>query len=102
MSSMFSLEGKVAIVTGASRWTGKVIALEMAKAGVDLIISARTSQSLTTLHPTVTCYGVLQAVSRPFLPSRASPLSMEALWRGSPLDRGSFRMKRGSQPATTP
>ena len=46
MSSMFSLEGKVAIVTGASRWTGKVIALEMAKAGVDLVISARTPKPL--------------------------------------------------------
>ena len=46
MSSMFSLEGKVAIVTGASRWTGKVIALEMAKAGVDLVISARTTKPL--------------------------------------------------------
>ena len=46
MSSMFSLEGKVAIVTGASRWTGKVIALEMARAGVDLVISARTPKPL--------------------------------------------------------
>ena len=46
MSSMFSLEGKVAVVTGASRWTGKVIALEMAKAGVDLVISARTPKPL--------------------------------------------------------
>ena len=46
MSSMFSLEGKVAIVTGASRWTGKVIALELAKAGVDLAIAARTPNPL--------------------------------------------------------
>lgn len=46
MSSMFSIEGKVAIVTGASRWTGKVIALEMAKAGADLVISARTPEPL--------------------------------------------------------
>ena len=46
MSSMFSLEGKVAVITGASRWTGKVIALEMAKAGVDLAIAARTPKPL--------------------------------------------------------
>jgi NAD(P)-dependent dehydrogenase (short-subunit alcohol dehydrogenase family) len=45
-SSLFSLEGKTAIVTGASRWTGKVIALEMAKAGVDLVICARTPKPL--------------------------------------------------------
>jgi len=46
MSSLFSLEGKTAIVTGASRWTGKVIALEMAKAGVDLVLCARTPEPL--------------------------------------------------------
>ncbi|MBL7120107.1 MAG: SDR family oxidoreductase [Dehalococcoidia bacterium] len=46
MGSLFSLEGKTAIVTGASRWTGKVIALEMAKAGVDLVLCARTPEPL--------------------------------------------------------
>jgi len=45
-NSLFLLEGKTAIVTGASRWTGKVIALEMAKAGVDLVICARTPKPL--------------------------------------------------------
>ncbi|MBM3132716.1 MAG: 2-deoxy-D-gluconate 3-dehydrogenase, partial [Chloroflexi bacterium] len=38
MTSMFSLEGKVAIVTGASRWTGGAIATEMAKAGADVAV----------------------------------------------------------------
>ncbi|NQT48336.1 MAG: 3-oxoacyl-ACP reductase FabG [Chloroflexi bacterium] len=46
MSSLFSLEGKVALVTGASRWTGKTIALEMAKAGADLVVSARKVEPL--------------------------------------------------------
>ena len=46
MSSLFSLEGKVAIVTGASRWTGKAIALEVAKAGADVAVSARTADAL--------------------------------------------------------
>ncbi len=46
MNSPFSLEGKTAIVTGASRWTGKVIALEMAKAGADLVICARKPKPL--------------------------------------------------------
>jgi NAD(P)-dependent dehydrogenase (short-subunit alcohol dehydrogenase family) len=46
MGSMFSLEGKTAIVTGASRWTGKVVALEMAKAGADLVICARKAERL--------------------------------------------------------
>ena len=46
MSSMFSLEGKKAIVTGASRWTGKAVAMEMAKAGADLVICARKAERL--------------------------------------------------------
>lgn len=46
MSSLFSLEGKVAIVTGASRWTGGAIATEMAKAGADVVVAARTAEGL--------------------------------------------------------
>jgi NAD(P)-dependent dehydrogenase (short-subunit alcohol dehydrogenase family) len=46
VSSMFSLEGKVALVTGASRWTGRVIALEMARAGADLVVCARKAERL--------------------------------------------------------
>ncbi|MFO8011072.1 MAG: glucose 1-dehydrogenase [Dehalococcoidia bacterium] len=43
---MFSLEGKAAIVTGASRWTGKTIAIEMARAGADVAVSARTADAV--------------------------------------------------------
>ena len=43
---MFSLEGKVAIVTGASKWTGGAIATEMAKAGADIAVAARTEKGL--------------------------------------------------------
>jgi len=46
MNSPFSLEGKTAVVTGASRWTGKTIALEMAKAGADLVLCARKAERL--------------------------------------------------------
>lgn len=46
MNSLFSLEGKVAIVTGASKETGKTIALEMARAGADVVVAARTVEGI--------------------------------------------------------
>ena len=41
--SLFSLEGKVAIVTGAGRGIGKAIALGLADAGADVVVAARTA-----------------------------------------------------------
>ena len=41
MLDLFSLEGKVAVVTGASRGIGKAIAIGFAKAGADVVIVAR-------------------------------------------------------------
>lgn len=46
MHPMFSLEGKIAIVTGASKWTGRGIAIEMARAGADVVVTARTAEGV--------------------------------------------------------
>ncbi len=43
----FSLEGKVAIVTGASRGLGQAIAIGLAEAGADIVGVARSDQSKT-------------------------------------------------------
>lgn len=45
-TSLFSLEGKTMIVTGASKGIGKAIALGAARAGADLAIGSRTRADL--------------------------------------------------------
>lgn len=44
--SLFSLEGKCALVTGASRGIGQAIALGLARAGASVAVSARTAAGL--------------------------------------------------------
>jgi len=44
--SVFSLEGQVAVVTGAGRGIGKPIALALAEAGADVVVAARTAQDI--------------------------------------------------------
>jgi len=49
MSNPFSLEGKLAVVTGAGKGIGRGIALCLARAGADVVISARTRSDLDSL-----------------------------------------------------
>jgi NAD(P)-dependent dehydrogenase (short-subunit alcohol dehydrogenase family) len=46
---LFSLEGKVSVVTGASRGIGRAIALGLAEAGSDVAVAARSEDDLETL-----------------------------------------------------
>lgn len=57
MSDPFRLDGKRAVVTGAGKGIGRGIALRLAEAGADLVISARTQSDLDSLAAEVESTG---------------------------------------------
>ena len=66
LPASFDLTGKTALVTGASRGLGKHFAIELARAGVDVAITAR---ALASLEPTI---AAIRALGR-----RAVPLVLD-------------------------
>ena len=63
------LQGKVVLVTGASRGIGRAIALAAARAGAHLVIAAKTAAPHPTLPGTIhTVADEVRALGRPALP----------------------------------
>lgn len=56
-TSYLSLEGKIALVTGASRGIGKSIALTLADAGADVAIASRTQSELEKVAEEIRALG---------------------------------------------
>jgi NAD(P)-dependent dehydrogenase (short-subunit alcohol dehydrogenase family) len=69
MGNLFSLSGKVAIVTGTSRGLGQYFARAIAKAGADLVITSRDLSRLTEFKKEI------EALGRKALPVQLDVLS---------------------------
>lgn len=64
-----ALAGKVALVTGASRGIGKAIAVELARAGADVAIAARTVERKDWIPGTIgETASAIEALGRRSLP----------------------------------
>jgi NAD(P)-dependent dehydrogenase (short-subunit alcohol dehydrogenase family) len=53
----FSLEGKVAVLTGASRGIGRAIALELARAGAKVVVSSRKLENVAVVVEEIEALG---------------------------------------------
>ena len=57
MAGEFELNGKVAIVTGASRGLGQYFSRALARAGADVVITSRTIESLAQTRSEIRGHG---------------------------------------------
>ena len=65
--NMFSLENKVAIVTGGAGALGQAIAQGLAVYGADVVVTGRTLKSLFTTHITQLAQGLPESEGRNLL-----------------------------------
>jgi len=85
MSDIFTLEGKVALVTGGGRGLGRGIALALAEAGADVAIASRTRSDLEAVAGEIEAKGrrARVVVGDVSAPREAHRLVEEAVgWRG--------------------
>jgi 3-oxoacyl-[acyl-carrier protein] reductase len=73
------LQGKVALVTGASRGIGKAIALELAGTGCDLVITARDRAALETTAQAIRALGRRAEIHAADLRGEGEPAALAAL-----------------------
>ncbi|HJY16277.1 MAG TPA: SDR family NAD(P)-dependent oxidoreductase, partial [Xanthobacteraceae bacterium] len=79
---MTELAGKVALITGASRGIGRAIALELASAGCDIMLTARNGTALEGVAEEIRALGRKAAVHAVDLTAETEPAGLiDALTR---------------------
>ena len=73
---MFSLKGRVAIVTGGGQGLGKAMATALAEAGADIVIVARHIETAMETKPQIEALGVRCAVIKGDMRNEADVISM--------------------------
>jgi 2-deoxy-D-gluconate 3-dehydrogenase len=76
MNSLFSLENKKALVTGAGRGIGQAIAIAFAQAGADLALASRTEAELQATAEQVQASGRRAAILPIDLNTRGAPAKL--------------------------
>jgi NAD(P)-dependent dehydrogenase (short-subunit alcohol dehydrogenase family) len=77
MQDSFSLAGKAALITGSGRDIGRGIALCMAEAGADIVVTARTKEQIEKTASEIRSLG-RKAIAVPFDAREAEQMSMVA------------------------
>ncbi|MEC8153863.1 MAG: SDR family oxidoreductase, partial [Pseudomonadota bacterium] len=67
------LEGRLALITGATRGIGRAVALRFAAEGADILVAARSNDDLEALDDALRSQGYDRAVLVPFDVSRPDP-----------------------------
>jgi 3-oxoacyl-[acyl-carrier protein] reductase len=73
------LDGKVALITGASRGIGRAIALELASAGADVMLTARDATALEGVAKDIRALGRKSAIHAADLTGDAEPARLVAV-----------------------
>lgn len=94
------LAGKAAVVTGASRGIGEAIALELARHGADVVLTARDAALLETVADKARGLGVRAAIvagdlSKPDFPAAVADQALRAFGKVDILVNNAGATKRG-------